>query len=417
MKGAFIFVLLSATLAGQQTPPVRPDPEQQALAEAVREANNSAPDLVLNLEEFLKKYPQTAQRREIERSLAHAAADARDGRRTILYGERVLEWSPGDMFLLDRVAQALLAAGGRENAERVLKYSRAFAEGVNKLPTAGGNDAAHRQDDRDRAIARALLFQSRAQTILGEKEAAERLAAQSYAAYPSEEGAREWGQALENMGRAKEAVKRYADAFMIPDARATDSDRAGDRRRLGDLYQKLHRKGAQKGLGDVILAAFDTTTALIDQRHKRLEALDPNYAATDPMQFHLSGLDGSTLALASLKGNVVVADFWAVWCIPCRTQHPMYDRVMQRFKGRSDVVFLSIDTDETHEQVIPFLDQQKWSHKVYFEDGLQRLLQVNSIPTTILFDKQGHVASRMNGFLPDKFVDMLTHRIKSALEE
>jgi len=67
--------------------------------------------------------------------------------------------------------------------------------------------------------------------------------------------------------------------------------------------------------------------------------------------------------------------------------------------------------------VAPFLDQQKWSKTVYFDDGLQRLLQVTAIPTTVLFDKQGRVASRMNGYLPDKFVDQLTERIQYALSD
>jgi len=54
---------------------------------------------------------------------------------------------------------------------------------------------------------------------------------------------------------------------------------------------------------------------------------------------------------------------------------------------------------------------------VYFEDGLQKLLQVSDIPTTIVFDKQGRMASRMNGFLPDRFVEQLTERIQTALTE
>jgi thiol-disulfide isomerase/thioredoxin len=135
------------------------------------------------------------------------------------------------------------------------------------------------------------------------------------------------------------------------------------------------------------------------------------------MQFSLTGLEGGKLKLASLKGNVVVVDFWATWCVPCRAQHPLYQRVLDRFKARSDVVFLSIDTDEDHTLVPAFVDANRWSRKVYFEDGLQRLLQVNSIPTTILFDRNGRVASRMNGFQPEKFVDQLTERIESALRE
>jgi thiol-disulfide isomerase/thioredoxin len=168
----------------------------------------------------------------------------------------------------------------------------------------------------------------------------------------------------------------------------------------------------------VILEAYDRTAALIDARQKRLSDLDPNANVTDPMGFTVSGLDGQKLLLGSLKGKVVILDFWATWCGPCRVQHPMYDQVKERFKDRGDVVLLSIDADQDHEVVAPFLDQQKWSRsRVYFEDGLQKLLNVSEIPTTIVFDKQGRVASRMNGFLPDRFVEQLSERIQSALGE
>jgi thioredoxin-related protein len=65
--------------------------------------------------------------------------------------------------------------------------------------------------------------------------------------------------------------------------------------------------------------------------------------------------------------------------------------------------------------VKPFLEAQKWTQKVYFDDGLQNLLQVSSIPTTVIFGKKGELVDRMNGFLPDRFVDMLTERIDAAL--
>jgi thioredoxin-related protein len=92
--------------------------------------------------------------------------------------------------------------------------------------------------------------------------------------------------------------------------------------------------------------------------------------------------------------------------------------VKDRFKNRDDVVLLSIDTDEDHGNVASFLAQQNWSKSnVYFDDGLQKLLQVNDIPTTIIFDKQGRLASRMNGFLPDRFVEQLSGRIQNALDQ
>lgn len=405
----------AAQSAPQNTSTNNIETENKALMDALSDANNSAPDIIRDIEAFLKKYPASVQRSELVRVLARAAIDAKDDRRTALYGEKALESSPDDMLLLDRVARSLLALGGADNARASLKYSRAFAEKIEKAGAASGGDAAHRQEDRERGEARALLYQSRAETALGDAQEAERLAARAYSIYPNEESAREWAAALEALGRTRDAVTRYAEAFTIPDPHATDADRAADRRRLGELYRKLHHH--EKGLGDEILAAYDRTAAVTDARRAKLAALDPNFAATDPMQFRLSGLDGSELTLASLKGNVVIADFWATWCVPCRTQHPLYEQVKQRFKDRNDVIFLSIDTDEDHNIVGSFLDQNQWSKKIYFEDGLQRLLQVTSIPTTILFDKEGHVASRMNGFLPDKFADQLTARIRTALGE
>ena len=135
------------------------------------------------------------------------------------------------------------------------------------------------------------------------------------------------------------------------------------------------------------------------------------------MKFVLPGVAGIKLPMASLKGKVVILDFWATWCGPCRVQHPLYEQTKKKFEGRDDVVFINISTDEDQTLVEPFLEKSKWSKRVFFESGLSRLLNVSSIPTTVIFNKRGEVASRMNGFLPDRFVDMLTERIQKILEE
>jgi thiol-disulfide isomerase/thioredoxin len=118
-----------------------------------------------------------------------------------------------------------------------------------------------------------------------------------------------------------------------------------------------------------------------------------------------------------LKGKAVVFDFWATWCGPCRVQHPLYEEVKQRFHDSPDVVFLSVNTDDERELVAPFLKENHWEQRqVYFEDGLSRVLAITSMPTTIVLDRHGEVTSRMNGFVPERFVDMLTDRIKDALK-
>jgi thiol-disulfide isomerase/thioredoxin len=405
--------------------------EQQELINGLTDAGQSAVDIIRFLETFLKKHPDASQRKDLDNVLARAAIESKDDRRIVLYGKRALLNAPDDVLLLDFVTRALLALAvsdpaasdstaseqaRRENAAASLPYSTALATRIAQEPPAGGKDAARKQDDRERALARAFLYQARAKAMLGDNAVAEPLAAKAFSTYPSEEAARVWSEALEHLGRAEESLARLADAFAIPDAHAADADHAEDRKRLGEQYRKLH--GSEQGLGDAILAAYDRTSAIVEERRRRLLALDPNASETEAMRFTLTGLDGKKLTLASLRGSVVILDFWATWCQPCRIQHPLYEQVKQRFKDRSDVVFLAIDADEDRSVVGPFLDEIKWTRAaVYFDDGLQRLLQVTSIPTTIMFDKQGHVVSRMTGFLPEKFVDQLSERIKSALAE
>ena len=83
----------------------------------------------------------------------------------------------------------------------------------------------------------------------------------------------------------------------------------------------------------------------------------------------------------------------------------------------SSVAFVSVNTDEDRDLVQPFLKDNHWTNAVYFEDGLSRMLQITSIPTTIIVDKHGEIASRMNGFNPDRFVDLLTERIRQTLKD
>jgi len=151
-------------------------------------------------------------------------------------------------------------------------------------------------------------------------------------------------------------------------------------------------------------------------RKLRLSRNDPNANLSNAMEFTLAAVDGAKLPLASLQGKTVVFDFWATWCGPCRAQHPLYEEVKKRFRNRGDVVFLSIDTDEDRGVVKPFLEELKWSGPVWFEDGLARALQIASIPTTVIVDKHGQIFSRMNGFVPERFVEMLSERIEEALK-
>ncbi|HTS25505.1 MAG TPA: TlpA disulfide reductase family protein [Bryobacteraceae bacterium] len=425
MKFLLFFVLVAGPrmCAGQppQRAAQRPTPkisqqEQDDLETALSEAGASQVEYLRAIEKHLEKYPNSPRKQELERAAARAAMEANDDSRIILHGERVLAQEPDDLQILDRVARALLVTDSRENASRALNYGRHYEELVRKMQKEGTRSAsgtADWQNQIDRGIGRALINEARATGNLGRASEALALAQQSFDTFPCADAAREVARWYEKIGKPAEAASALADAFTIPDPRATDADRARDRGRMGELYRQAH--GSEAGLGDLVLESYDRDVALIHTREMRLRATDPNAALTDPMEFTVGGLDGQKLGLASLKNKVVVFDFWATWCGPCRAQHPLYEQVKKRFQDNPSVVFLSIDTDEDRAAVKPFLDEVKWGGPVYFEDGLSRALKITSIPTTILTDRHGRIFSRMNGFKPDRFVEMLTTRIRDAL--
>ena len=416
--------LFFATLGwGQNAPPAAPaaDPnagESQALSQAVSEAGNSPVDFIRALEKHLARYPNTTRRNEIERALVKAAIEAKDDKRIVEYGGRVLAREPGDAQILDKIVRALLVSDAADTSERALKYARQYEELLRQTrsqPAPGHMSAAQGHEEVDKGLGRVLACEARATGNLGKIDEAIALARRGYETYPTAEAAREIGRWLLRAGQDKDALGPYADAFTIPDSRNTDTDRAKDRVQLGDTYRKLY--GSEKGLGDLVMEAYDRTTGLLAARRLRLRQNDPNAQAGNVLEFTISGVDGAKLPIASLKGKAVVFDFWATWCGPCRVQHPLYEQVKQRFHDSPDVVFLSVNTDDERELVAPFLKENHWDQRqVYFEDGLSRVLAITSMPTTIVLDRHGQVISRMNGFLPERFVDMLTDRIKDALK-
>ncbi|HEV8042571.1 MAG TPA: thioredoxin-like domain-containing protein [Bryobacteraceae bacterium] len=411
--GLIALVLAAASLCGQDLKQT----EQSSLQQALGEAGNSPVEFVRAIEDHLRKFPDSPRRADLERALVKTAIDLRDDPRIIEYGERILARDPDNVPVLGSVSTALLHKGDKASAEKALEHARHFGQLIdesakNDSPRSG-REEAKRKDEFDRNNASAHLLQARAQGLLGNTAEAIRLAESSYATFPSVEAAREAARWLSEAGRFPDSLAYLADAFSIAGLKSSDPDSPHDRAMMAEIYRKL--MGSETGLGDVILKAYDNTSALLAARRAQLRELDPNAQVTDPLHFTLSGVDGEKLQLASLLGKVVVLDFWATWCVPCRVQHSLYEETKARFKDSGDLVFLSIDTDEDRTLVKPFLESHQWTQKVYFDDGLQNLLKVASIPTTIIFGKKGDVVSRLNGFLPDRFVDMLTERIDLAL--
>jgi thiol-disulfide isomerase/thioredoxin len=409
MKSILLAALAAAALLAQsQLPPE----EQKELSAALADAGNSTHEFIYALENHLKKYPETKSRWELERALVKAARDNSDDPRIIKWGQAVLAREAEDLQTIEAVTRALLRAADKPSAEKALTFAKKWEQIIRSLEPRDKTEKIRWQTrlDLDQGLSRALQSQARAQSLLGKHAEAEALAQQSWNAFPFDESARILGQSRTALGKHDAAVDAWADAFVAGESKYPD-----DLAAMRAAWRQTHPD--DKGAGDRLLAAHERFVQWNDVKVKRLREYDPNALKMKPAEFVLTGVNGEKLALASLQGKVVILDFWATWCGPCRTQHPLYEKAKERFAGRNDVEFIYLNTDEDKSLVLPFLEANKWSKQVYFEGGLSRLMSVTSIPTTLILNKRGEVASRMNGFVPDKFVDMLTERVERILAE
>ncbi len=116
--------------------------------------------------------------------------------------------------------------------------------------------------------------------------------------------------------------------------------------------------------------------------------------------FQLRGLDGGEVSLDQFKGKVVLLDFWATWCGPCRMSMPMLERLQKEFPN--DLVLLAINLQESPEEVRDYIHRQNLQSRVLLdEEGrVGRAYQSESIPMQVLIDRNGIVRDVLVGFSP-----------------
>ena len=123
----------------------------------------------------------------------------------------------------------------------------------------------------------------------------------------------------------------------------------------------------------------------------RLEADDKQREGAD---FTLTDLQGNAWTLQALRGKVVLVNFWATWCQPCRKEMPDLDALYQRFKNQGFVI-LGI-SDEEAGKVKQLLAERSVTYPILLDPGrkVNELFRIDGIPKSFVYDRKGKMVSQ-----------------------
>ena len=133
--------------------------------------------------------------------------------------------------------------------------------------------------------------------------------------------------------------------------------------------------------------------------------------------FVLRSATGENLRLSEYRGDVVLINFWATWCGPCRQEMPLLDDLYGRYE-RVGFNLLGVNIDEDSRRAMQMVQELGVNFPVLFDENkaVSKLYEVEAMPVTILVDREGIVRHVHHGYKPGYEEKYLTE-IRSLLRE
>jgi thiol-disulfide isomerase/thioredoxin len=134
-------------------------------------------------------------------------------------------------------------------------------------------------------------------------------------------------------------------------------------------------------------------------KQKISAAIKAKFGTAKANDFVLKNLSGQYVSLSSFKNKVIVIDFWATWCVPCRASFPAMQDLVNKYKNDSSVVFLFIDVWENkspqkmQETAMKLMTEGNYSFNVLLDtkDEVVDNFRVDAIPAKFIIDKAGEI--------------------------
>lgn len=165
------------------------------------------------------------------------------------------------------------------------------------------------------------------------------------------------------------------------------------------------RKNMKKYLISLFITLFSLISIACEQKpNDENKTINDLVLAADGKKapaFTLLDTKGNKVSLSDYKGKIVIIDFWATWCGPCRRGVPDLVKIQSDYKGKVVIIGISLDQD-TKSDVVPFMEAFEINYPIVF--GTQKVTVdyggVSAIPTSFVVDQEGNIVDKHVGLVP-----------------
>jgi len=166
-----------------------------------------------------------------------------------------------------------------------------------------------------------------------------------------------------------------------------------------------HRNSATRARYAAAAALATCALSMLPARPVASPAIAACDAKAKPanLSFVLKDVTGAKVSLSTFKGKVLILDFWATWCIPCRTEIPDFVALQAKYRDRGLQV-LGVSVDDTVEKLKPYVAEMKMTYPVLLGRGHPEVLDafgpIPSVPVSVVIGRDGTICTKHIGIAP-----------------